>query len=293
MVTISVQAQSSHSLYVGGSTILSPPNPPSGCTVNQTAWGCDNAYVDVKSYGTGASVRVTGYFSGTATVICSYSYYKYVYGRPITGRSEAHYYIKCIPVSLRLDKDKANMNVGETLNLSYSFSPNISPKPSVSWSTSNSNVATVNSYGDVYAVGGGTTTITAQGGGGTAQCVITVKKVDIPAESITLPENKTISIGKGIQLSAQVKPANFNGTLKWSSSNKDIATVSSSGYVSALKKGTTTITAEAANGKKGTCKITVPALSKEEAEELNRPIINRTWSNIKNFVNYLKNAYNL
>ena len=49
-----------------------------------------------------------------------------------------------------------------------------------------------------------------------------------------------------------------NGTVKsWTSGNKAVATVSAKGVVTALKKGTATITATLKDGKKLTCKVTV------------------------------------
>ena len=44
---------------------------------------------------------------------------------------------------------------------------------------------------------------------------------------------------------------------KWTSSNKKVATVDSSGLVTALKKGTATLTATFSDGTKLTCKVTV------------------------------------
>lgn len=49
----------------------------------------------------------------------------------------------------------------------------------------------------------------------------------------------------------------MTGSLKWKSSNKKIATVNSSGKVTAKKSGKCTITCQLPNGKKAKCKITV------------------------------------
>lgn len=42
--------------------------------------------------------------------------------------------------------------------------------------------------------------------------------------------------------------------MTWSSSNKKVATVDKNGVVTAVKKGTVTITAKTSGGKKATCK---------------------------------------
>ena len=64
----------------------------------------------------------------------------------------------------------------------------------------------------------------------------------------------TITVGKTVTLKATV--TGKKGTVKWSSSKKSVATVSSKGVVTGKKKGTATITAKV-NGVKKTCKVTV------------------------------------
>ena len=61
----------------------------------------------------------------------------------------------------------------------------------------------------------------------------------------------------GQELNLELK--GYSGTVKWSSSNKKVATVNKNGLVKAKKKGSTVITAKAGK-KKYKCKITVKAL---------------------------------
>lgn len=58
-----------------------------------------------------------------------------------------------------------------------------------------------------------------------------------------------------------------NGTVRWKSSNKKVAVVSSKGKVTGLKAGSCTITA-IRNGKKVTCKVTVPKQYKANSDVL-------------------------
>ena len=68
----------------------------------------------------------------------------------------------------------------------------------------------------------------------------------------------TLTVGKSYTLKATFTPSNTtNKNLTWSSSDKKIATISSTGKVKAIKKGTATITVKTANGKTAKCKITV------------------------------------
>ena len=54
-----------------------------------------------------------------------------------------------------------------------------------------------------------------------------------------------------------MSPSNTTDTLKWSSSNTKVAKVSSTGVVTAVEKGTATITVKTTSGKTATCKVTV------------------------------------
>lgn len=131
-------------------------------------------------------------------------------------------------------------------------------KGTVKWSSSNSSVATVSSKGKVTGKKRGTATITASLNGAKATCKV---KVTIPVSKITL--NKTtasLAKGKTVTLKATVSPSNaVKKTIKWTSSNSNIATVSSKGVVKGIAKGTATITAKSTDGsgKKATCKVTV------------------------------------
>ena len=82
----------------------------------------------------------------------------------------------------------------------------------------------------------------------------------IPVQEIELSKEK-LTIAKGISKKLKVvydsKTEYIDGSLKWTSSNKKIATVSSSGKVKAKKPGKCTITCKLPNGAKAKCKITV------------------------------------
>ena len=91
--------------------------------------------------------------------------------------------------------------------------------------------------------------------------VRTVTPEIVPVSQITLNKAETsISVGNSETLTAMVTPENAaNKTLKWASSDEDVATVAPDGTVTAVKVGTATITATAADGsgKSATCTVTV------------------------------------
>ena len=71
-----------------------------------------------------------------------------------------------------------------------------------------------------------------------------------------VPAKVNLDINGTCQLSAVRQPANAEGTLEWKSSNTDVATVSSTGEVTAVDKGEATITVSCGD-EKATCTVLV------------------------------------
>ena len=85
---------------------------------------------------------------------------------------------------------------------------------------------------------------------------IEAESVTISSKSIELEENSSAT------LEATVAPSTATyTTISWSSSNTNVATVDQRGVVTAIKAGTTTITATSKNGKQASCELTVKAKS--------------------------------
>ncbi len=123
----------------------------------------------------------------------------------------------------------------------------------VTWKTSDASVATVNSTGLVSAVAAGTATITAttQDGSKTGTYILTVG-VNVPVSGITVtPDLATLNAGSTRQLTTTITPWDVtNKTVNWNTSDASVATVNSTGLVSAVAAGTATITATTQDGAK-------------------------------------------
>lgn len=84
------------------------------------------------------------------------------------------------------------------------------------------------------------------------------KLSDNTIASISLNYSKySLTVGQSKTLVAAVSPESAKSNVTWYSSNNKVATVSSTGKVTAKKAGTATITAKTSNGLKATCKVTV------------------------------------
>ncbi|MDR1291808.1 MAG: Ig-like domain-containing protein [Clostridiales Family XIII bacterium] len=130
-----------------------------------------------------------------------------------------------------------------------------------SYKSSKKSVATINSKGKLKALKTGTTTVTVTTKKGKVDTIqVKVVKKSAPAKKITLPKTDEMVAGQVIRLSAKTTPDKSTSTVKWTSSNKKIATVDAAGYITAKKKGTVKITATTSSGKKATTKIKVVPL---------------------------------
>lgn len=122
----------------------------------------------------------------------------------------------------------------------------------VAWTSGNTNIAKV-SGGKVTGVGAGTVTITATSNGVSTSKSIQVKeptiKLDRETANIYPPATKTVTF------TVTVNGVQGNSGVTWTSGNTKVATVSN-GKVTAVGKGTATITAKA-NGKLAKAKVTV------------------------------------
>ena len=173
---------------------------------------------------------------------------------------------------ITLNRTNASIEKGKTLQLKATVTPTNATDKGVTWKSSNTKIATVSSTGKVTAKTVGTVTITCMakdGSGKKAICRITVKNPVIKVTKITLNKTKaTLVKGESMSLKATVTPTNTtNKGVTWKSSNTRIATVSSTGKVTAKAVGTVTIscTAKDGSGKKATCRITVRNYTKSEA----------------------------
>jgi len=116
----------------------------------------------------------------------------------------------------------------------------------IAWTSSDEASATVSVDGMVTAIAPGTATITATSEGKTGTVTVTVTLAPVDTVTIT-PADVSLTENDTQQLTAELKAANgtalTNRTITWSSSNNAIATVSTSGLVTAIAPGTATITA--------------------------------------------------
>ena len=204
-------------------------------------------YINGKLYAVGA---------GTSTVKINFDGKNIIYNVTVEPAPQVDV------TGVSLNKNSLSLEKGSNETLIATVTPSNATNKNVTWSSSNTSVATVNSSGKVTAVKAGTATITVttEDGGKTATCSVTVTDPVISVTGVSLNKN-SLSLEKGSNetLIATITQSNAtNKNVTWRSSNTSIATVNSSGKVTAVKAGTATITVTTEDGgKTATCNVTV------------------------------------
>lgn len=158
---------------------------------------------------------------------------------------------------IRLNFRRVTLDSGGKATLRYTVSPqNASGKVTIK--SSNTKVAKVNKKGVITAGKAGKATITVKASSGvTAKCKVTV--LPKPKKIKLNPKSLNLKTGDVRQLTVKFKPKKASSSLRWSSNNSSVASVSASGVVTAKRAGSAKITVKTVNGKKATCNVKVTA----------------------------------
>lgn len=257
-----VDRPESVSVWLSESRIREGASATLTAEVRNTSWGVlEGCEVDFSiSDPTVASISeegvVTGLKAGTATITAK------VRDREITDTCDITVVSGQI-VSVTMSKSRMSLQAGRTASRTATVRDAIGIRTDVkpTYSSSNTNVATVDTNGLVTAKHAGNATITARVGNLTASYPVVVSGSN-PGGSTGENDNDnnanqptavtfantskaTILIGKTTTRKATVSGSSIAPT--YTSSNKKIAKVSSSGKVTGVKAGTVTITAKAGN----------------------------------------------
>ncbi len=241
-VTVNTEAvtidKTSLSLAIGETATLTATVKPDNATDKSVVWTSSDESVAKVANG-----KVTAIKSGKATITASCG-----------GKTAECVVTVTVPSeSVTLDKTTLSLAVGETAQLTATVKPDNATDKNVVWTSSDESVAKVTN-GKVTAIKSGNATITASCGGKTAECAVTVI---VPVSSVILDKTVlSLSVGETATLTATVTPDNASDkVVVWTSSVGTVAKVVN-GQVTALKSGTTTITAKC-GGKAAYCVVTV------------------------------------
>lgn len=220
---------------------------PANSTTQTVTWTTQNAGIATVD----ETGKITGVAKGTTFIIASLPNGYVVYLNVI---------VKEAVKGVNLDATEKTIVKGESFKLTPVFTPAEPSNKNMTWTSSNAKVAKVSSAGKVTGVSGGVAIITGttEDGGYTVICTVTVTekvtKVSLNHTSYRLVKGKTVRLKATVTSNTATNPK-----VKWSSSNKKIASVTSAGRVKGEKVGTCVIKATATDGTKkiARCKIRV------------------------------------
>ncbi len=158
-----------------------------------------------------------------------------------------------VPVTgISISPTNITMSLGDNISTIITITPSNATNQAVSYSSGNTSVATVSSGGVISAVGLGSAviTVTSDDGGYTATVDVSVIDETISVTGVSVsPTSVTIDVNESATLSETVAPSDAtNQSVSWSSSNSNVATVSSTGVVTGIASGTATITVTTVDG---------------------------------------------
>lgn len=265
----------SKTLYNGKSTTLKATFFPTNATNKSLTWKSSNTKVaTVDKNGKVKALKV-----GNAIITATSTD-----GSNVSAQCK----IKVVQRVTKITLNKSIINLskkGKTAKLKVTVLPNDAYNKSVTWKSNNTKVVTVDKNGKIKATtNNGTTYVNAIAKDGskirTRVLVVVgekVKKITLNKTSVTLnrgAKNRTFQLKKAIKN----KNATYKG-VSWYSSNKNVATVNSTGKVTIKHRGKVVITVKAKDGsnKSAKCKIIVKQLvtklsynSKKQAKKVYR-----------------------
>lgn len=148
-----------------------------------------------------------------------------------------------------VDQETVIVPVGKTVSIKATVEPKNATSKNLDWVSQDEAIATV-SNGKIKGIACGETTVVITAKDEKAASINIRVVVIQGVKKINLPENKvSLAPGARHQLSGSVEPEDASiQTLSWSSSNEKIAVVDDTGLVTAVGKGSASITAVATDG---------------------------------------------
>lgn len=257
--TMSNTIHAQKAMWVGETYVCDATSAVMGLT-SDVSWDTNGGYLSLSGSGFYRNVTVTQYFSGSATVKCSWKYR--LYSGDIWRSQSKSWTIRCNENPVSISPTSLTLVPGETAYVSYShkYSNSYTSAANAYFSCSNKRIATVSSTGLVTAINPGTTYINVYSkisdAANAPYCIVTVKEAT--PTGVSLPSSFSLVVGDSKVLTPTVTPTGASTSFSWSSDNDNIATVNSSGVVTGVKAGTTKVKVKTTvGGYTASCNVTV------------------------------------
>ena len=238
------------SLHVGATQSLVVTVSPENATEKSVTWTSDKPEIATVS----ENGVITGVKTGSATITVS------SVSNPEI-KDECEVTVTQPAKTIELNETSLTMQKQETKQLTATVKPDDTTDKTVTWSSSDSEIAEVDANGLVTAKKGGECTITATAASNTSVKAICEVKVLQAVTGVTLSETsiELKKIGETKQLTAKVEPEDAtNKSVKWTSNDTGVCSVSEDGIVKAVGYGVATVVVSTIDGDfSASCEVTV------------------------------------
>jgi len=255
-ILASLSAFSQQTLWVGQSYTFDVTSSVMGITANMS-WSTNGGYLSLSGSGFYRTITVTQYFSGTATVTCEWDYK--LTGNGSYTHTKRQVTISCRDNQVSISPSSLTLQPGESGYVSYhhQYDNQYTSAANAYFQSSDPSICTVSSSGEVVAKNPGTTYINVYSkiSSVSPYCRVTVKQIE--PTSVSLPSSIAMTAGETRTINATLYPSNAQSSFSWTSSDTQVASVSSSGIVTAKKHGTAIITVKTSNGLSASTTLTV------------------------------------
>lgn len=251
-------------MQVGESKTLYLPSSITSKTLKSVSfYSASYNYVKVVSH-SNYSVKVTALKATSTPVVVRCDYYYYINNGGYTYLNGGAYDFNVVvegettvkPTTITIPST-VSVEVGESLDIETTVTP-ANAEYTLTWSISDNSIATVYQNGMITGKSVGYADLKVKADNGVyAMCRVSVYRPT--PTNVNMKSSLAMNVGDTYTLSPVVYPTNSKYTLTWTSSDTNVATVSSSGEVTAKSAGTANITVTTDNGKTATCSVTVNA----------------------------------
>ena len=238
--SIKIRNNSYSIVSVNQAPSFSPTISPSGTTNKKVKWTSSDEKIAVVS----ENGIVTPVKNGTCKIIATTTD-----GTNLSAFVDLT--VNIPPTTIKLDKSSYTFNDTKNMQLKATILPTQASNTKLNWTSDNKSVATVDGNGVVTPVKNGTCNITATTADGTnikGNCNITVD-FKVTSISFSTTSYTITSVNQTPSFRAIISPSNAaNKSIKWTSSDENVAKVSTNGVIKPVKNGTCKIIATTTDG---------------------------------------------
>ncbi len=241
VIIASLSTFAQQTLWVGQSYTFDVSSSVMGITSNMS-WSTNGGYLSLSGSGFYRTITVTQYFSGTATVTCEWDYR--LTGSGSYTHTKRQVTISCRDNQVSISPTSMTMSPGETRYVSYrhQYDNQYTSAANAYFQSSDPSICTVSPSGEVTAKKSGTAYINVYSkiSSGAPYCTVTVRET--PVESATIPLSINTVVGEDKKIYVSISPSNATiNQISWHSEDPTVATISSSGVLTGINPGTTTV----------------------------------------------------